>query len=164
MLKLDAFTRAYIECMLWSTSAEIEPYTDQSYSDHGYDAGNFPEEELARIVTDCDRFQSVCGDVITDDEQAGHDFWLDRVGHGAGALDRDCECEERHLGSHCPVNILRHACAQWLGSVDLYTGDDGNLYQSPDPFSAAMHARRLDRRECEIVDHYLNTGELPMAK
>lgn len=159
--RLDEFTLAYLECMLWSTSAEIDPYPDQSLQDHGFDISSLDADTLARVIVDCDRFQSAFAGVIDDDTQAGHDFWLDRNGHGAGALDRDCSCDEEHLGSQCPRNILRHAGAVWFGHVDCYIGDDESIYLSPDPFSAAMHARRLDRRECEIVDNYLAKEEMP---
>lgn len=157
-MKLDTFTLAYIECMLWSESAEIEPYTDRSYQDHGYGISDLDAATLARIIADCDRFQSAFAGVIDDDEQAGHDFWLDRVGHGAGALDRDCECSEHHLPSQCPRNIIRHAGARCMGHVDIYLGDDGQIYMTPDPEDAAAHARRLDREKCALVADYLAKG------
>lgn len=158
--KLDTFTTAYIDAMLWSETDDDDRPLDRNYSASDIDA-----DTLARIVVDCDRFQSAFAGLFDDDSQAGHDFWLDRVGAGCGALDRACECDDTpHLGSQCPRNILRHAGAHWMGHVDAYLGDDESIYMSPDPWSAAMHARRLDRRECEIVDRYLATEELPMVK
>lgn len=53
-------------------------------------------------------------------EQAGHDYWLTRNEHGAGFWDRGLgELGER-------LSTLARAA----GSVDLYVGDDGLIYQS----------------------------------
>lgn len=161
MGKLDEFTLAYIECMLWSTSAEIEPTPDLSLMDHGYDLSSIDAETLEHIAADCEAFQRNFAEVIADDTQAGHDFWLDRNGHGAGALDRSCDCDDKHLPSHCPRNMLRHAGAVYYGHLDAYLGDDDRIYLTPDPLSAMQHARRLDKEECAVVDAYLERGEMP---
>lgn len=53
-------------------------------------------------------------------EQAGHDFFLSRNGHGAGFFDRD-------LGT---VGDQLQAATKKYGPFDLYYGDDGKLYAS----------------------------------
>lgn len=118
--KLDAFTRAYIECALWSS-------TDNSREDGGdpldanYSVGDIAPEALAEIIEDCAAFQRDQGNVFADgwtDEQAGHDFWLTRNGHGAGFWDR----------GQGPVGSSLTAAAKVYGGVDIYVGDDGLLY------------------------------------
>ena len=82
---LDAFTRSYIETALWSTSDDNEEPLDQ---DH--DLEDISPTTLHSMITDCDRFQQENKtDIDRKDEQAGHDFWLTRNGHGAGFWDGD---------------------------------------------------------------------------
>lgn len=118
--KLDAFTRAYIECALWSS-------TDNSRDDGGdplddnYGVEDFAPEALAQIIEDCEAFQRAQRDTYGErwtDERAGHDFWLTRNGHGAGFWDR----------GHGPVGSTLTAAAKAYGTVDIYVGDDGKLY------------------------------------
>lgn len=49
---------------------------------------------------------------------AGHDFWLTRVGHGAGFWDGDWPIHGDALTEICKK----------FGEVDLYVGDDGKIY------------------------------------
>ena len=101
--KIDAFTRAYITAMLWSTTDE----TDESGGvpmDQNYTIDDIAPESLRGIAQDCDKFQKLAkpllvaaykrpgyhgNDGSSPEEMAGHDFWLTRVGHGAGFWDRD---------------------------------------------------------------------------
>jgi hypothetical protein len=53
-------------------------------------------------------------------EPAGHDFWLTRVGHGAGYWDGDLPDE---LGARLT------AASKAAGEVWPYIGDDGKVYQ-----------------------------------
>lgn len=55
-----------------------------------------------------------------DVEHAGHDFWLTRNGHGAGFWDRG-------MGE---VGDRLSAKAEKWGTVDLYIGDDGQVWAS----------------------------------
>jgi hypothetical protein len=59
-------------------------------------------------------------------EYAGHDFWLTRNGHGAGYWSRDYEDGAEAVGERLA------ACARRFGESDLYVGDDGQLYVSPE--------------------------------
>jgi hypothetical protein len=113
--KLDSMTAAYLECALWSsTNGEGSPLDDD------YGVEDFTEESLARAKADCDQFYA---DNAADLEgmsleQAGHDFWLTRNGHGAGFWDRD-------LGD---VGVRLTDAAHAWGSCDvLETGDDGQV-------------------------------------
>lgn len=88
---LEEFERAYLECALWSS-------TDQSNEqggdplDQNYDASDFDPVALAELLKDCESFREQASALLAEsglsDEQAGHDFWLTRNGHGAGFWDR----------------------------------------------------------------------------
>jgi hypothetical protein len=112
--KLDAFTRAYIECALWaSTDDDGEPLDS-------YGAEDIAPEAMQEIIDDCKAFQADQSADLADidSEQAGHDFWLTRCGHGAGFWDRGLGDIGRRLTDAAHV---------W-GNVDLYIGDDGKIY------------------------------------
>lgn len=121
--KLDAFTRAYIECALWSsTTGEDDTPMDREHS-----AEDIAPEALDQIVADCEKFQSDNAKWITRDfsykvnftEQAGHDFWLTRNGHGSGFWDGDWTDE---------AGTALTDAAKGFETVDLYVGDDGKVY------------------------------------
>src|SRR4051812_48453246 len=100
-MELDAFTRAYIECALWSSTDNSTPQGGHPLEDN-YGVDDIAPETLARIVEDCAAFQrdnaallekayaklSYGGCGYTGEEYAGHDFWLTRNHHGAGFWDR----------------------------------------------------------------------------
>jgi hypothetical protein len=71
------------------------------------------------MEADCARF---LGENVQDiegrEEQAGHDFWLTRCGHGAGFFDGDWP----EAGDH-----LTDACKKFR-EVNLHVGDDGFIY------------------------------------
>lgn len=125
-LQLDTFTRAYIECALWSSSDDDDTPLDESY-----DIDDLAPATLADIAEDCRQFQADNAELLAQaydlyshnpewlhDEQAGHDFWLTRNGHGAGFWDRGLG----DVGTR-----LTDAAHAW-GSSDLYVGDDGLIY------------------------------------
>lgn len=118
MTKLDAFTEAYITCMLWSETDQSDDSGGEPL-DSNYDASDLSPDALERIEADCAKFQADNWDMISDDlGQAGHDFWLTRVGHGAGFWDGDWP-------EH--GDALTEACKRF-GHVDVYVGDDNLLY------------------------------------
>lgn len=124
-MNLDTFTRAYIECALWSTSVDSEYAAEHDIApDMGLDRAGFgtddlAPETLATIVEDCASFYREASDMLADwsDSQAGHDFWLTRNGHGAGFWDRGL-----------PHGDALSELARAYGECDLYIGDDGRLY------------------------------------
>ncbi|MDE2021148.1 MAG: hypothetical protein KGJ13_12500 [Patescibacteria group bacterium] len=121
--ELDGFTKAYIEAALWSSTDD-----DENPMDSNYDQFDLAPETIETMAKDCARFQEECAHLITGcarsghgysvDEQAGHDFWLTRNGHGAGFWDGDW-----------PENgdLLTQASKSY-GECDLYIGDDGLIY------------------------------------
>lgn len=120
LYKLDAFTTAYVECALWSS-------TDNSRDDGGdplddnYGPEDIALETLAVMAAECADFQELCAELLEQagisDEQAGHDFWLTRNGHGAGFWDRG-------LGD---VGVKLTEWCKPYGEVFLYVGDDGQV-------------------------------------
>lgn len=120
---MDDFTEAYIECAYWSSIDDNGDPIDE------LDADAAPEL-IAKMEADCAVFQERHAillsfaydhdEVAYDGVRAGHDFWLTRNGHGAGFWDRD-------LGE---VGDELTKAAHTFGSVDLYVGDNGQIYGS----------------------------------
>lgn len=123
--KLDAFTQAYIECALWS-STDDEGENLDNYSIH-----DLTPEALAEMVNACQDFQTTHDNAELLEswyaggetpERAGHDFWLTRNRHGAGFWDR------YYSGS--PMGKLGNKLsdlARTYGDCDLYVTDDGKV-------------------------------------
>lgn len=111
-MKLDEFTEAYIEALLWTCPEQGTG--DMHWTDIEY-------HDLEDIVRDCAQFQkehsallSLCGS----DAQNGHDFALTRNRHGAGFWGR---------GYGKTGEQATEAC-RGFGESELYLGDDGRLY------------------------------------
>lgn len=131
---LDTFTRAYIECALWSSSIEEEFCArhnaatgddfayDCSMQSFGFTIDDIAPSALTEIVADCAAFQeSEAADLAelpSDSSQDGHDFWLTRNHHGAGFWDR----------GYGPVGDRLTSAANAYGESDLYVGDDERIY------------------------------------
>ena len=115
MSKLDAFTRAYLECALWSSTDDDGEPLDAVYS-----IDDLAPETIQSAIEDCDAFRQSAGAMLDawTDEQAGHDYWLTRNGHGAGFWDRRLPFGDE-LSALC-----RHQ------TVDLYVRDDGLIYST----------------------------------
>jgi hypothetical protein len=112
---MDAFTQAYIEALLWSSSG-----------DHGSPLGkeaNVSEispELMSRIESDCKNFQLFNSEHFDGDyKQAGHDFALTRNRVGTGFWDGDWPE---------PAATLLTDAARAVGELELYRGDDGLIY------------------------------------
>lgn len=128
---VDAFTRAYMECALWSS-------TDEEINlDDNHTIEDIAPETLATMIADCAKFQTEYSAILKaayccthcaydtpqgySPDKAGHDFWLTRNGHGAGFWDRG-------LGDI--GDTLSKACG-WKTAypeIYLYIGDDGKIY------------------------------------
>lgn len=113
-VKLDKFVHAYLVCALWSsTDDEGNPLDD------GRDISDISDGVITEAIEDCNAFRESAGNMLAEwsDEQAGHDFWLTRNGHGAGFWDRDRKFEDE-------LSDL----ARPFGEVYLYVGDDGKVH------------------------------------
>lgn len=117
---LDDFTRAYIEAALWSTNDESTPAGGVPL-DENYDPNDIAPDTLRQMLADCVRFRAEnAADLreLDTDEQAGHDFWLTREGHGTGFWDR---------GNGALGERLSEA-ARRFGEFGLIVGDDGMIH------------------------------------
>jgi len=120
---MDEFTKAYIECMLWSSTGDDEEPLDDTIEAN---LDNFTKDAVRLIRKDCHLFQLVNAELIEGlDDKAGHDFWLTRNGHGTGFWDKpEIYGEEnaklltvaaKNYGSCSPI-----ICCD--GKVDLFDG------------------------------------------
>lgn len=114
MKPIDAFTSAYIECALWSSTHDDDLNTPLDQVE-----AEISPDELESIQYDCDKFREMAGDLLFGwtHQQAGHDFWLTRNRHGAGFWDRGFE------NGHALTVI-----AQQFPELNLYIGDDGMIH------------------------------------
>lgn len=112
--KSEIMTAAYLEAAVFTDLGD----TDQPPSD-----AEFSPLARAQAWAVCHNFLMACDDLLKDVsmEQAGHDLWLTRNGHGSGFWDRP-----EVYGTARADTFSR--CAQVLGSTSLYQGDDGLLY------------------------------------
>lgn len=120
---LDSFTKQYIATGLWSSTDDNGRPLDE------YEINNIDLETLQKIISDCKDFQTKYEKLYReggwDDEQAGHDFWLTRNGHGAGFWDRRWFMNTEEIGKK-----LTQAAKQYR-SYELYVGDgeyDGIIF------------------------------------
>jgi len=118
---LDAFTKGYLECALWTADNE----DGDSLLNAGKTFADFSDESLQKAKAICEKFEidnepSLCSyyDAGLSADYAGHDAWLDRNRHGSGAWDRG-------LGA---IGDRLTAAAQALGEQDVVVGDDGELH------------------------------------
>lgn len=122
-IKLDEFTKAYIDCALWSSTDN-----DDNPLDSKFDISHINRSDIDEIKLECLNFQKNNIDLLeqacaTKDytlSSAGHDLWLTRNGHGAGFWDRNLE----EVGDKLTVKAVE------LQVSDLYVGDDNQLYFS----------------------------------
>jgi hypothetical protein len=118
-MDLDIFLAAYKEAAEWSSThqedEDADPVNidrlDLPWSDTAEaQAREWCQEFIAANAADLDASG-------LSDESAGHDFWLDSAGHGAGFWDRGLgEVGQRLSKASKPY------------SADLYVGDDKKLY------------------------------------
>lgn len=116
MTDLESFTAACIEALYFTDTGETEhgqPPSDAELS----------EETRKDLEADCRSFWRRYGHYVEPAgqtaEQAGHDFWLTRNGHGAGFGDGDW-LE--------PWATMLDKGAHSYGEFETYLGDDGLIY------------------------------------
>lgn len=127
MRNLDDFTRGYIECALWSetdNSTESGGYP----LDKNYGIDDLAPETLEQMIKDCEEFQrencatlSMWYTFGQHEENAGHDFWFTRNGHGTGFWDRFYNCPQAKVGEKLSND------SEAYGDCSLYV-DDGKIY------------------------------------
>jgi hypothetical protein len=125
--RIDAFTTAYIEAALWSSTNDAGEPLDGLYS-----VDDLSPECLALMVEDCKDFQDSFGHAFQDDAKAGHMFWLTRNRHGAGFWDGDYShpLEGDAFKSYKDAGAFLTAMSHPYGEFNLYVGDDGMIHGS----------------------------------
>lgn len=123
-IEMTAMYAAYVECALWSTHDWPGDDGDPEPFDSWADESDLADATREAMKADCEAFarDHYCFDDVRErwtPEQFGHDFWLTRNGHGAGFWDR----------GHGEIGRRLTDAAKVYGEVDLYTGDDGKVYQ-----------------------------------
>ena len=111
----------YITCALWSSMDNADESGGDPL-DQNYGPDDLHPDTRAAMLADCSAFlasfESEIGGLL---EQAGHDLWLTRNGHGSGFWD----CG-RPWSKDAAKKMTDAAHA--LGESDLYIGDDGLLH------------------------------------
>jgi hypothetical protein len=124
----DNFTRAYLAACLWSSNDESTLQGGEPL-DANYSIDDFAPEALAQAVSDCARFQNENHVTLAvaglSDDVAGHNFWLNRCGHGSGFWDElpSSAPESEQLACRALSDASRA-----FGNLDPYIGDDGKIY------------------------------------
>ena len=119
-----AMLNAYLEAAVWSsTSDEIAD---------GSAPGSFTEQARARAVADIEKFIAIPGvnEALDNDnlvfrtewsfaEQAGHDLWLTRNGHGCGFWDGDWKEPAATLLTAAAKSLGECFVVATVGGLDL---------------------------------------------
>lgn len=116
---LDTFARAYVEALYFTDAGPDGEFTAED---------ELSESALERIAKDCAEFEAKAGDLpdcsrgsgeYSKWQQAAHDFWLTRNGHGCGFWDGDWpEPDASRLTE----------LSKTFGEISAYKGDDGLIY------------------------------------
>jgi len=158
--KLDDFTRAYIEAMLWSTTDESDESGGEPL-DQNYGIDDIAPETMELIVEDCADFQKRFGHLIEDEpevrgedrwdrwELAGHDFWLTRVGSGVGFWVGDWPKNGDELSE----------ASKSYGSFDLFVEDGVISYgSSPDYYRSHRHVGEIREARRQVPVYTVEPG------
>ncbi len=156
----DAFTKAYVEAALWSTSAErgscancksscVVPDpstercptcggrlsgTDRSLQDMEYDIEDISPMTLDHIVKECADFQKVCDGLITEENclMISQNWRCEGLAGHDFLLTRN-----RHGAGFWETSDWMEAAGKKLtaaahaaGECNLYIGDDNRIYQA----------------------------------
>lgn len=113
----DDFFAAYVAAALWSSTDDNGDPLDREFS-----VDDISPQCLEKMRFDCRDFWVQAGELLCLEhcnadkweEQAGHDFWLTRNGHGCGFWDGDWQE---------PSATVLTALAQKFGEVYLYAID-----------------------------------------
>lgn len=136
---VEQFVRGYVEAALWSTMDESDAGGGRPL-DENFGPADIARSSLKSMRRECARFLKQNrrqlaaygkhlirrGGSSSSMERAGRDFWLTRNGHGAGFWSRDYDAGQEDVGDRLTVAAHR------FGASDLYVGDDGHLYVSPE--------------------------------
>ena len=113
---IDKILNSYLETAIWSAGEQPNGENLDTFTIYG-----FVPDSTKSAREDIESFYKLAAPLLTDAEKIpediGHNFSLDRNGHGAGFWD----------GDYKNGDALSKLCNPF-GSVDIYAGDDGKLY------------------------------------
>jgi hypothetical protein len=125
MLDIEKVLKHYIVAALWSSNDESTPeggeLLDKNFDESDIDEGTLEKmrEDVTRFVNENHKALSTwSGEQTMIEEQAGHDFWFDRNGHGVGFW----EPEWGDVGEQLSKSATK------FGEVFLFVNDDGKIY------------------------------------
>jgi hypothetical protein len=128
-LYAEEMLQQYMETALWSSmdmNAEEGDETESTPLDRDYTTDDIARETKAKMLADCQKFFNENRTLLEDPEigwpadQAGHEFWLTRGGHGTGFFDSKYGTDESR-------DALAKACRKY-GEVNLYV-ERGKIHQ-----------------------------------
>lgn len=112
-MKLDEFTRAYLDALVFTDCGPDDPTP--------FNEDSLSQEMVNQAIEECAAFQKQFAADIAEygASQAGHDFWMTRNGHGVGFWEYD----------HATPEICDRldAGARAAGRREIYD-NDGLLY------------------------------------
>jgi len=111
------FMSGYFEAILWAETDDDGEPLETYHGIEDFYAGDLKEAHSEALVF-YRQAEPILDEIDGDDAQAGHDFWLTRVGHGAGFWDGDWPE---------PAATKLTELAEDFGEVWVYVGDDGKL-------------------------------------
>ena len=114
---IDIMTQAYIEAAIWSSTMDNEEPFDSQYS-----IDNICPQSYVRCMKACVDFCELARGLLAKwtPDQAGHDLWLSRNGHGTGFFDRT------HIDTKEICQALQQLTNR-LGERYCYTLDDNTF-------------------------------------
>lgn len=116
---LDEFTREFLEAAWFTDEDRLKEEAEQNGLDPEEHDFEWSQEALERAKVDCEKFQAENAEAIETGNNAGHDFWYTRNGHGVGFWDGDWEE---------PYATQLDNASKAFGEVWTYLGDDGLIY------------------------------------
>ena len=123
-LYAEEMLQQYMETALWS-STDMDDEAGDTPLDKNYTTDDIAVETKKKMLADCQKFYDNNQAILENPEfgwpadQAGHEFWLDRNGHGSGFLDSE-------YGTSDAREALSKA-SQRFGEINLYDSK-GKLY------------------------------------
>lgn len=157
-VRLDPFTVSFLDTALWSSNDESRDDGGDPL-DQNYTISDFNKESLQALAEDCARFQEENADDLApfSDEDNGHNYWLNRNGHGAGFWDGDYpEPQATRLSD----------ASERAGNVDLFVGDDGEIDASisrPMKRNARRQRRNGEQQRMPWGSKRAGKFEIPMV-
>ena len=122
-LYAEEMLQQYMETALWSSTDDDDVPLDKNYSLFRLHIDDISKETKKGMLADCQAFYDQNKAILDDHwpaDQAGHEFWLTRNGHGSGFYDSSYGTDESR-------EALTEACKKF-GEVNLYV-QRGKIYQ-----------------------------------